>query len=254
MQVVFRPLYEDVWPTHGEPGINISCADGQQQKCFPVLAAWLSDHMEHVALQNINKDACPVCDVSFTELGIFMESPGVQQKRDHNLYQRNWKEYDRLSRFERRTAVQDMEIVRNENYFKQQRMKIGPNIFWNMQLVDPSRLHKPGLLHAIFFGMLDHLMAWINLLLKKYKWLDKFDNVWQCLPPYPSFSLPNKPYTQISQFQASALRDPVSMAQRQEFGNVLYCVSIFIEFSLHAQFSAHTKDSLDRMQKYLRNC
>jgi len=48
-ELIFAPLQD---PAHD--GIPIDCADGKVRRCFPILATWIADHMENVALHRIN--------------------------------------------------------------------------------------------------------------------------------------------------------------------------------------------------------
>ena len=65
LQAILQPL-KDV----GKDGIDIECADFQTHRYFPILAAWLADHIEYVALYHIKVDSCPVCEVKKDQLGI----------------------------------------------------------------------------------------------------------------------------------------------------------------------------------------
>ena len=65
LQAIHQPL-KDV----GKDGIDIECADFQTHRCFPILAAWLADHMEYVALYHIKVDSCLVCEVKKDQLGM----------------------------------------------------------------------------------------------------------------------------------------------------------------------------------------
>jgi hypothetical protein len=53
----------------GQNGVTLDCADGQRRHCFPVLCAWIADHMEHVLLHNLKNNACPQCEVPSGRLG-----------------------------------------------------------------------------------------------------------------------------------------------------------------------------------------
>jgi len=50
-------------------GVPIDCADGQVRRWFPILAAWIADHMENIALHGIKSNVCPKCEVPAVELG-----------------------------------------------------------------------------------------------------------------------------------------------------------------------------------------
>ena len=50
-------------------GVPIDCADGKVRRCFPILSAWVADHMENVTLHGLKSNACPTCEVPAEELG-----------------------------------------------------------------------------------------------------------------------------------------------------------------------------------------
>ena len=57
-KLIFAPL-QDL----AHAGIPIDCADGKVRQCFPILSAWIVDHMENVALHGLKTNACPKCEV-----------------------------------------------------------------------------------------------------------------------------------------------------------------------------------------------
>ena len=63
LQGVFKLLFESLQHVALE-GVNIDCADGKVQRCFPILSGWIADHMENVALHGVKSNACPKCEVS----------------------------------------------------------------------------------------------------------------------------------------------------------------------------------------------
>jgi len=85
-ELIFAPLQD---PAHD--GVPIDCADGKVRRCFPILAAWIADHMENVALHGIKSNVCPRCEVPAVELGTNMK---VYPVRDYAIYHhydyQNW--------------------------------------------------------------------------------------------------------------------------------------------------------------------
>jgi len=63
-ELIFAPL-QDV----AHAGIAIDCADGKVRQCFPILSAWIADHMDNLALHGLKTKACPKCEVPTHELG-----------------------------------------------------------------------------------------------------------------------------------------------------------------------------------------
>jgi hypothetical protein len=79
-ELIFAPLQE-----MAQAGIPIDCADGKVRLCFPILSAWIADHMENVALHGLKTNACPKCEVPTHELGT---NQRIYRARDYTRYQR----------------------------------------------------------------------------------------------------------------------------------------------------------------------
>ena len=71
-------------------GVLIDCADGRVRNCFPILAAWIADHMENVALHGVKSNACPRCEISPDMLGSHMQN-GYPTRDYPRYYMRNKK-------------------------------------------------------------------------------------------------------------------------------------------------------------------
>jgi len=63
-ELIFVPL-QDVAHT----GIAIDYANRKVRQRFPILSAWIADHMENVALHGLKTNACPKCKVPTHKLG-----------------------------------------------------------------------------------------------------------------------------------------------------------------------------------------
>jgi len=63
-ELIIAPL-QDV----ARVGIPIACTDGKVRLCFPILSAWIEDHMENVVLHGLKTNASPKCEVLTNELG-----------------------------------------------------------------------------------------------------------------------------------------------------------------------------------------
>lgn len=64
LQQIFQPMCGAV-----SNGIEMSCSDGTLRRCYPILAAWLADHEEHLTLHNLTQNCCPKCMVNPKCLG-----------------------------------------------------------------------------------------------------------------------------------------------------------------------------------------
>ena len=144
-------------------------------------------------------------------------------------------------------------------------IRLGQNVFYELNRVSPSDLHKLDMLHTVYIGLFKHLMDWIQGILKKHRRLEAFDEVWKALPLYPGFLVPKKTYREVTQWQgkemrnlgrcilgvlAVALRQPLS-AQLIPFKRALGCVRALVDFNMMAQYRSHTAETISYMEDYL---
>ena len=241
----------------GKEGVSLECADKCIRQCYPVLAAWIADHIEYAKLFHLKKQACPVCTVEDHQLGA--DSHPFYPARHYNKYYRR---YLLLNSIESGSNTEKNETI---TFFDNQRVKPYFNVFWRLPRVRPERLHTPDLLHGIYLGLLKHLMDWVEPFLKKHDRLQGFDAVWKNLPHYPGFNRPRKAYREVSQWQGKELRalgrailvalaaslGMPSITQQQPFHQALQCVRNLIDFHLMAQYRSHIPETLDYMDAYL---
>jgi hypothetical protein len=45
------------------PGLKLDCADGFQQQCYPLKAAWVGDYLEYVIVAQVSYGWCPMCEI-----------------------------------------------------------------------------------------------------------------------------------------------------------------------------------------------
>jgi len=68
LQAVFDRVLALLQPIAQEATV-MNCVEGKTGLCFPLLWAWIADHAEHAALQEIGSKSCPKCKVPCEELG-----------------------------------------------------------------------------------------------------------------------------------------------------------------------------------------
>src|SRR5437588_1995117 len=106
----------------------MDCADGKTRHCFPILSAWIADHAEHAALQEIASQSYPMCEVLCKELG---KNPlRMYATCDYVLYG------EKASRYE------PTEVTSIAEYFQQVGVKMGNNVFTGLDRVSPADLQK----------------------------------------------------------------------------------------------------------------
>jgi len=135
---VFELLFEPLQNVALE-GVNIDCADGKVRRCFPILSAWIADHMENVALHGIKSNVCPKCKVLPGELGTDANS---HEARD----------YARYECCEGESASDDSYTM-----FETLGIDLEKNVFHGLHRVSAPGLHKPDLLHTVYLELFKHL-------------------------------------------------------------------------------------------------
>ena len=106
-----------------QEGTVIDCADGKTRLCFPNFSARIADHAEHAALHVIGTKSCPKCEVLSKELG--GNSRKIYESHDDTSY---WEK-------EREQESRDAGIA---EYFQQVGVKIGHNVFTELNWVNPA--------------------------------------------------------------------------------------------------------------------
>jgi len=244
-ELIFTPLQGVA-----HSGVPIDCADRKVRLCFPILSAWIADHMENVVLHGLKCNACPKCEVPTYELGTNAKN---YRTRDYARYQSY------------KPEIQNAGLESDDDHVMCDNLGIGQNIFHRLDRVSASDFYKPDMLHTIYLGLFNHMMDKIEGFLKKHGQLQVFDDVWKALPPSPGFLVPKKAYREVTQWQgkemrnlgrcilgvlAVALRQPVG-AQAIPFKRALACVRALVDFNMMAQYRSHTPDTIAYMEDYL---
>jgi thiaminase len=138
-------------------------------------------------------------------------------------------------------------------------------IVWNMECIPPTTIIVPNILHTVYLGLLKHMMNWVMSCLEQHFRIDKFNQLWAMMPPYPGFAQFNKPYSQVMQWSgkemkalgrvivpafAATLLNPLA-SQRIPFTEALLCIKNLVYFHLMAQYQYHTEATTEYMENYL---
>jgi len=177
-ELIFAPL-QGVAPSC----VPIDCANGKVRLFFPILSAWMADHMENVALHGLKSNACAKCEVPTHELQTNAKN---YETRDNSGCQRY------------KPEIQNAGLESDDDHVMCDYLGIGQNIFHRLDRVSASDLYKPDMLYIIYPGLFKPMMDWIEGFLKKHGRLLAFDDVWAALPPYPGFLVPKKAYPQVT--------------------------------------------------------
>ncbi|KAH0604492.1 uncharacterized protein H6S33_006869 [Morchella sextelata] len=262
MSVILEPLLH----FDQRLGVLMGCSDGYERRCWPILTAWLSDHMESCNILNTKFNLCPKCEIPVNRLGEYEAEPLKTYPRDQDEYKRMYRQYRALKVLENPTRDERRELKTLTKWFDSRGLRPLYNPFWNLPFVQAYDLHKQDMLHVVYLGILKHLMEWLEDFLKEHGRLDEFNAIWTRMPPYPGFTPPTKPYQAVSQWQgkemrnfqkiilpalASALRNP-SSAQAEPFKKAFQCVRALVDWALVAQHRSHNELTIDMLDNYLK--
>jgi len=180
-----------------------ACSDGKMRLCWPILASWLVDHMEHANLMPVKYNACPKCQTLKDELGSLIHPPDLESHgRKSGVFHQKYRQYQNSKTASDRQAKK-MTVDRLESVSA----RPVPCMFWDLAHVEANDLHRPDILHNIYIRMLDHLMTWIEGFLHLHGKAAVFDEFWAGIPPYPNFYHCGKAYSQILQWSGKEMRN-----------------------------------------------
>jgi len=232
--------------------VPIDCVERKVRRRFPILAAWVADHMENVTLHGLKSNACPTCEVPAGELGTNIKNYGA---RDYSRYER----YGYENRFPgSKSGSTDVK-------FRGLGTNLGQNLFHRLHRVSAPYLHTTDMLHTVYLGLFKHMMDWIQAFLKKHGRLQALDEVCKGLPHYAGFLVTKKAYREIVQWQGKEMRNlwpcilgvlAVALHEPQSshvipFKHALGCVRALVDFSMMAQYRSDVSDRIADMENYL---
>jgi len=206
--------------------------------------------MENVGLHGIKSNVCFRCEVPAVQLGTNMK---VYPVRDYAIYHH----YDN----ENWTRETDHADITPESFG----IRLGQNVFYGINRVSLSDLHKPDMLNTVYLVLFKHMMDWIQGFLKRHGRLEAFDEVWKASPPYPGFLVPKKAYREVTQWQGKQMRNlrrcvlgvlatalrQLGSAQLIPIKRALGCVRQLVNFNIMVQYRSHTAETITYMEHYL---
>jgi len=154
-KIVLEPVMR--FPEGGD--INSStlwpCSDCKMCCCWPILASWLADHMEHANLMGVKYNACPKCQIPKDELGSLILPPHLEShRRKSAVFQQNHLEYQNA-----KTASDRQAIKITEDWFESVSGRPVLCIFWIFRMSKPTT--STGLISCIM--LLGFLVPIINI-------------------------------------------------------------------------------------------
>jgi hypothetical protein len=128
-------------------------------------------------LHSIKRPHCHVCEAP--KLSIAERNSLSWQLRDYRLY------------FQKMILVtQGDEMGRREarHYVDNQALQSSEGVIWNLKCISLTTIIVPDIHHPVYFSMLKHSMDWVTSFFKQHSRIDKFNQLWAMMPPYPGFA------------------------------------------------------------------
>jgi hypothetical protein len=132
-------------------------------------------------------------------------------------------------------------------------------------MISSTTIMESDILHTVCLGILQLLMDWVMSFLEQHSRMDKFNQLWAMMPPYPGFARFNKPDSQVMQWSGKEMKalghvnvavlvatfSIPSASQRITFKEALLCVKNLVDLHLMAQYQFHTEATIKYMENYL---
>jgi hypothetical protein len=246
---IFRPL-DALFNT----GTLMLCADGRMRQCYPVICAWTADYFENIHLHLIKQPHCPVCEAPKSSIGEGNSSSWPL--RDYRLY---------FQKMILATQGDEKESREARQYLEDRVVGPSEGVFGYMKCISRTAIIVPDILHTVSHGSLKHLMDWVTSFLEQHSIIDKFNQLWAMMPPYPRFARLNKLYSHVTEWSGKEMKALVrvivpvlaatllntSASQRIPFTAAMLCVKSLVYFHLMAQFRYHTEATIEYMENFL---
>jgi hypothetical protein len=148
------------------PGLKWECADGFQRQCYPLLAAWVGDHLKQAMIAQVSYGLCLMCEIP---KGALMENSSfrpLDNSRVQHLYS---------------------ELLEDNHLDTRHTLGVHPicNQFIHYPLCNVYRLWQPDELHHLLLGLVKDLLHWLLKYLKVKNVKDQFDSRFTSLPRNP---------------------------------------------------------------------
>jgi hypothetical protein len=233
------------------PGYSWDCADGHVRRCYPIVAAWIADYMEYVVLARLIGGFCPVCEIPKDAMG---HESGILRtdqypRRDKLVYQRVLV-----------SASGDPQCLKDYG------LQSEVNPLWDFAACDPYHLWQPDILHLLNLGIVKTTMEWVIGFMKDRGLLDRFNQRFKSMAPYPGFARFKRSYTEVSSWQGKEIRTMVKFllaitgpllterikTVKCEEAKAIECVRSLCELHLVVGQWSHSEDTLELLQEKLQ--
>ncbi|KZV76152.1 hypothetical protein PENSPDRAFT_598761 [Peniophora sp. CONT] len=218
MKTILEPLV-----AAGRDGVYMTCADGFNRRCYPLLAAYIADFPEQCLITCVKANRCSSCRVDPDKRGNLTDS----------LYRDTDETLAGLAQTPRPDDLRNV-----------------PEPFWaHLPLVNVFGCITPDILHQLHKGVFkDHLFTWTSKDVER-----EIDDRFARVPPYPGLRVFQKGLTSISQWTGNEYRQMEKVLIAVLCGmhddlRVIRAARAILDFIYHAQYPSHTSTSIEVLQ------
>ncbi|KIY62218.1 hypothetical protein CYLTODRAFT_183523 [Cylindrobasidium torrendii FP15055 ss-10] len=234
MRVLVEPLIKA-----GKDGVAMTSGDGQTRTIHPILAAYVADYPEQCLVTCSKYGSCPKCTCPPDNL------------QDSSSYPNRTPEWTRSTMDEARASTTSTSAYSKACKAKNVNGNVSKPFWENLPYTDIHLSTTPDVLHQLYQGVLQHLIAWCQELMTEAE----LDRRVRCLPPGLGLRHFKNGFSALSQ---------ISGTERKNMGKILLgCIADVLDdravtacravlnFIYLAQYSTHDDETLQYMDDAL---